>query len=474
MKLTSTCGQPAETAETAGWGGSGVLAPLRPSAWHARFARAVGLLRSRTGATVAGYASANLMTLVVTLAGSFIQARYVDPADLGLFRSFGILTTYLFFLQAGVFDGLQRELPCLMGSGRTAHAGRLASACLAWVLLWSVVGTLGYGAVAIAALVRGDWRAALGWGVQVVVLVGFLYGGYLQTTYRTSGDFNRISRGKFISGMASLAVLPLFVVASYGAMALRAAVMPLADMLVLHRSRPLRRGPRVDIRALGEVMKIGIPRSAVAYLESSLWVALEATLVLHLLGHAALGLLSFATMVTQALAIVPLAIYQVFLPRIAHEYGQSGSLARAARVAILPTLAGVGIALGVVTLCGVAGGPAIRMLLPRYGDAVTPMLLYSLVVVATSGRMLVYALAAFGSVTQYALATGVALATFGGVSLGLALAGFGLNGIIVGSVIGRFVHIGLAGTFLVRLCRREARGLRTATGVEPAEAPVVG
>ncbi|MGA2246780.1 MAG: hypothetical protein ABSH48_17450, partial [Verrucomicrobiota bacterium] len=147
------------------------------------------LLQSKIVRTTAVFASGNFVAMLLGLAGSLVQARYIGPEDMGVFRTFGIIAGYLVFLHLGVFDGLQREIPLQLGRGNKAKVEQAASACLTWILFISTAcGALFLGLACRAAYHR-EWMPFWGWLAYTPMIVGTFYAGYLGTTFRSGQQF---------------------------------------------------------------------------------------------------------------------------------------------------------------------------------------------------------------------------------------------------------------------------------------------
>ena len=84
------------------------------------------------GALVGG----NLAGKLLRMAGGVLQARYAAPQVLGLFNGIGLVLGYAPFLQLGILNGLNRELPYYVGKGDRKRVMELAAAAQAWAC-WS-------------------------------------------------------------------------------------------------------------------------------------------------------------------------------------------------------------------------------------------------------------------------------------------------------------------------------------------------
>ena len=201
------------------------------------------LRRSATLRTILVYASGNTLAMGLGVVGSFVQARYIGPEDMGVFRTFGIAAGYLTFLQIGVFDGLQREIPLQLGRGEQAKAERAAAACLAWILFVSIACGAIFLALAVRAAMHREWMQFWGWLAYIPVIIATFYGGYLGTTFRTGQQFIRLSKTSVIQAIVGSLILPLMPLMGYFGACLRTAVTSLSGLLLLHRWRPMRVAP---------------------------------------------------------------------------------------------------------------------------------------------------------------------------------------------------------------------------------------
>lgn len=163
-----------------------------------------------TIAAISSLAVGDLVALFIGIIGSVVQARYVKPDDLGFFRSFSIFTGCVFFLHLGTIDGLQRLYPYYIGKNHKIRALHIVQTAQTWAVLVTSIFVVLCMLLSAKSLFYGDWRSAIGWAVQSVILTGFIYGAYLAATYRTGHDFFSVAKGSVISSLVGLATLPLF------------------------------------------------------------------------------------------------------------------------------------------------------------------------------------------------------------------------------------------------------------------------
>ncbi len=316
------------------------------------------------------FASGNLLATVFRLAGGVLTSRLVDPSVLGLFNGIGLVRGYAPFLQGGVANGLNRELPYLVGKGERERALELASAAQAWLLVTAGAAVAVLLGVAGWQLFRGQWQLALGWASFTVPVFGILYGQfYLRILYATHGRFPRLSFITVLVSAAGVITVALVWWGGFVGLCLRGIAVAALMLGLLWRWRPLKVCPRWRLRDLRLLATTGVPIFLVGQL-AAWWPVLDSTLVLKFTGTRGLGLYALATMVGPVVGLLPQAMGQVVYPKMSEEYGRTGRLGPLIRMAIGPTLVTVA-----ATLAAVAAGwflipPVARLLLPKYVEGI--------------------------------------------------------------------------------------------------------
>lgn len=261
--------------------------------------------------------------------GGLLVARFLGPADTGLFRSFTIPLTYLTFLHLGTFDGLWRQIPFYVGKEMPEKIEALASASGAWNLLISALVSCGFVCCAIYSLWHHDLYGVLGWLTQALCCWGAFYGGYLSATYRTLHHFVTLSKVQMAQAILNfIMVFSLPFLKFYGLCA-RAVFPVILGVWLCHRSRPLKISYHFYTKALGEVVKIGLPFSFWGSLYTSVWYATESALMLYFGGVTALGLFSVAIAMREGMNVLPMVVYQVLTPRVVAAFASEGSVRKA-------------------------------------------------------------------------------------------------------------------------------------------------
>ena len=195
---------------------------------------------------------------------------------------------------------------------------------------------------------------------------------YLQVTYRTGHDFARLAMVNVVQNAVALALVALVAVLSFYGLCLRAAISGAIGTILLHYWRPVRVAPRWNFAHWKHLLLVGAPIFGVGQLYAW-WTVLDSTLVLCFLGETGMGLYAMVVMAVGTFDLLPLSVSQVLYPRMAEQYGRTERLDGLVRMTVKPVLL---TAAGMVPII-VAGwwlvGPAVRVLVPRYEDAVPAM-----------------------------------------------------------------------------------------------------
>lgn len=401
-------------------------------------------------------ASGNSLAAILGGIGGILAARFVDPAILGSYRAYTIPLMYLAVLHLGTFEALNRQIPLQMGRDRRDLAEEAAASAAAWNLVLSAAVSVGFAVVALLCLFRKDTPGALGWGVQALIAWGTFYGGYLGATYRTLDQFVGFARIQAIQAVISFALVFTLPVLGFAGLCFRAVLPSVAATSLLHRLRPLRMKPTVARAPFFDLIRIGLPFHFWGSLYTSVWAAVENTLLLWLAGPKGLGLFAVAVVLREGVCILPQAIHQVLTPRIVEAYGRSGHLGNATHFVnkCVPPLA-VGMAVIVLGL-SYALDKFVPMFLPSYVDGLALMKVSIWFAVIQTVGLPLNAFIATGSSGSYGRAIAAGLITFPVAAYLLAPHVGGILAVASGSLAGRGARTVVGYWELNRMARHEA------------------
>lgn len=356
MKTNQNMGETTGAALAPGWWGRGLALLRRP---------------------VASYTVAVLAGQSVNMVAGLLVMRWLGPAEMGVWQSMLTLETYCLVLRLGVINGMNRQLPFMLGQGDRAGALQHAETTLGFTMV--TAGIL-LGSFAAAALCWPGLDAT--WQLSLLTLACYtpcgLYSAFNEATYRGSRTFATLGWLILCNALLGLALLALLPAWGYAGQCVRLVVMAVAHAICTAWLRPLDVKPRLSMPVLRKLLKVGLPLYFQNYFaRASLGVG--SLVLLWIGGPKALGYFAPAGATLAVVGMVPNALQSYLQPQLHYEYGRDGSrhavIAKSTRTATLMLGAALPLALvGVVCLPW-----AVKTVLPAYEPSVGAMQLAILV-----------------------------------------------------------------------------------------------
>ena len=329
-----------------------------------------GSSRRRIAYLAGALAGGNGIAMLLRIVGGVLQARIVPVRVLGLFGSFGLVTGYLRFLQLGVLNGMNRELPYFIGRGETARVHDLAASAKAWAFCCGTFVASALSGLALWYLAHGDYQMAAGWAANALTAFLYFYADmYLQMTYRTSSDFVRLAGiNVAVNILAVVLIVPVIWLGFFG-LCMRAVAIALAGLWLLRMWQPIRVRAKLKVQQVKHLLFVGFPMFFVGEM-GNWWRLLEGTLVFLKLGTVGMGLYQMMLYVDAATDLFPTAIGQVYFPRMVEHYGRHHDVRALFRMSHKPSLACFAVMLPIVVAGWFLAYPLARLIAPAYIGAI--------------------------------------------------------------------------------------------------------
>lgn len=327
-------------------------------------------MHSQTYMTFAVFASVNMIVSIIQGFAGLLQARWVTPEVLGGFHKYGILTSYLALGSVFVQDGFVRQYSYFIGKGMRDEAISIASIAKTWYIIIASVSSLFFIVMSLHSLFEGDYVAVAGWGTQCVVIIGSSYGIYMQTVYRRSLEFKRLSWNGLVASIASFVLLILVKVWGYYGLALRLVFSNIIRMFYDAKYIPEKIRMSWNWDRFVSLVKISLPLSIEGYIRTSFLSATFGYLVLKYCSEKDLGLYGIAMSFEMFAMIFVTSLIQIFDVKMANKFGETDSILDSARMLVKPVIFGVGISFVCLLVLCVFIAPFIRSFLPDYEGAI--------------------------------------------------------------------------------------------------------
>ncbi len=323
-----------------------------------------------TARTLGVFAGGNFLAALISGISGILYSRWISPEDLGEFNKYGILTGYLGIGLIVVHGALPRQYPYLIGRGELEEASRVSAAAKWWYLAFSWLGTVIFLGLSISALIQENYKALLGWFVQIPALWMAIYGLYLQSMYRNSSDFVKLSNNQLITTISAFVMLILVKFFAYWGFLIRFFVQGSISFWVHEKFNPAPIKAHLDLSRLKNLAKVSLPLSLPAYIDTYLLNSTISFFILNYLGERNLGIYSWALMLQGMAMILVRAIHQIYVTKITIKYGQTEDVLECFRYALRPTLVSIGFSIMVAVIFSFLIGPVVDIVAPNYIESV--------------------------------------------------------------------------------------------------------
>jgi O-antigen/teichoic acid export membrane protein len=392
-----------------------------------------GVSRKLAGEFVA-FSSSTLALQVSRLAVALVVARWVGPAEFGIWNAFNLLLLYGALITLGTPNGMSRDVPLLTGAGDQAAAQRTVDVTSSFVFASGLVAGVLISLAGASGLAPAAYRSAL-------LAMGLLFFGqqiytFLQMWLRCRIQFHLMSLQQVVyAATFPLVVLPLAKAWHVPGFIVGQALVALALGLFIVRTARFRatltwRWP--DLRSL---IAVGFP-IMIAGVLYGLLISVDRWVILTFLDVEALGHYSLAIICVGVLGLLPSVISQQMYPRMAYRYGATRDERSLWPLVLRQSAAGTAVTLPVLALVYLALPTLVTHFMPAYAPGLIParILLIGLAFIPLAGGVGNF-LNTVGRQVTYMIVQGCAVAINLCLDLLFVKLGWGLIGVATGASI---------------------------------------
>lgn len=332
----------------------------------------INILTNKKHLSTGVFTAGRLTCTFLHMLNGILVVRLLEPSVLGFFNRDTVVLGYLLWFTMGVFSGLTRELPYYYGKKDFTTVHSLAAAANAFAIILGGLGILLFSAMAIKYALQKQYWHSIVWLANSIVSFETFYKAYLSVTYRTKHDFVKLALIDVSVASLSLASLVIVWQWHFYGLCIRAALLSITSLAVMYRFRPIRVAPRWDYGKLLHLFKTGLPIYMTGYVVSWWGVTLSTTWIAWKYDAFQMGLYTLPAFIFGTVTLFSNSIKQVYFPRLVEAYAKSGNVREIFGILVKPTLL-----LLVVNLIILAAGwivlpHAIRLLAPKYVNAILP------------------------------------------------------------------------------------------------------
>ncbi len=271
--------------------------------------------------TLFNYLSSSMISIPVSLITGFVSLRNIDPILMGTWTAVSTFQGYTAFIGLGVINGMNRELPLTLGRNEKEKAFDFAANGLGFVIFQSLI----YSILLIVFLIC--FSASLYYKLSIVALFLKVILGvftiYLEGTFRSNSDFDKISKANWITSIIRLLLCP-FVFLGFEGFLIYMVLFDFTKFLLLFYWRPIRVRASLNFNVLIFLMKVGVPIFIATYF-SSLIDTIPRIFILKNGGEMALGLFAPVLMLLGIFEQFSGAVSSYIYPKLAFRYGSGES-----------------------------------------------------------------------------------------------------------------------------------------------------
>lgn len=334
---------------------------------------------TRVSQAIVALGSAGYVAQCLGLLRGLLYTRALPPKDRGAVQLVFLIATYLAYAPLSIYFGLEKNLPLLIGAGRSGEARQAEREGINAI----------YGLSLLAALAMWVYAALRG-GTEAEVRMAIVFGGfYLVFSQVASGyrvilrsrlDFGVVVRSTIYEGLLlfAMVVAGAYLLGAPGTMAGWALGVAVVCLLIV-TSAPMPGLHPLHFRAAFRLVRVGLPVLAASLTNIFLRTA-DNLVVAKQLGLEKLGYYGLAWQLASYLYNVAGAADAVLTPRLFQAHGRM----KLGEVRDLTLRSTTAIATLMPFISGVAaiGAPIVLWLaLPRYAAAVPALRIFCFTVV---------------------------------------------------------------------------------------------
>lgn len=283
------------------------------------------LKNNKTALIAFFYTSSALLKTVISTASGFIVLFYVTPEELGIWQAFFIITTYANFLNLGIPDGLNREIPFLQGKKNYLKAEQYASSAkfFSYICAALTVVTLIIGWIILDLKKANNIELISFIGVLSIIAIQFL-NQYFVVLFRSNSAFKRFSYVNLTQAALLVLLFPLIIYQGILGYIFYQIFTNLIFLILLIILSPIKVNAKFNIKDVKSLIQIGLPIFIMGFL-NQMGKSIIKLAVLYFGGTVMLGIFAPVFAVINGVKILPKTIARFFYPKFSFQLGENGN-----------------------------------------------------------------------------------------------------------------------------------------------------
>lgn len=267
------------------------------------------------------FSSSSILLQGAALACNIIVLKWLNPEDIGLFQSVMLIQNYSMLVQAGILNGLSRELPFAFGEGKQHDALEMAGTAQFVALFGSAMLLIG---IPVSCFIVKSGTVLFCVISVLISSAACVYRAYLAVTYRADQAFESLSKLNLVEALLTVGSLPAVVWFGLNGLAGRYLFLNCAGMALSYLLRPLKTPGKYSWNKLKFLLKTGLPLFFFGYI-FSITLTFPRLILLSEGGALLVGVFAPASAIAGALQMIPASLANYIYPKMSFRFGMTGN-----------------------------------------------------------------------------------------------------------------------------------------------------
>ena len=247
---------------------------------------------------------------------NIVTAFFLSPEKMGLWQTIVLISTYSLFFQAGVINGLGREIPFYRGNNNQKQLQEVIASATQYVSL-----LLGLFCVSAVILYFSHAQSLIFF--ILALAIAKIINNLSVVLLRSYQDFSKLGIHQLISAVTLF--LGMYLLYKNNSLENVVIGMTLALLLPTSLAFPYILFKKTRSASTFKLMKIGLPIYAAGLL-FSLMSSIDRWIILYFLNTESLGLYTLAVIALGIIMLVPTLVSNLMYPKLAYAYGVNRSI----------------------------------------------------------------------------------------------------------------------------------------------------
>lgn len=269
------------------------------------------------------YLFSQFLTPGVGFLVNLVLMKQTSPEVIGTHQSVVLWSTYMAFLQLGVYNGLNRNLAYFLGGKQVDKFDNAVATSFVFTLFISFIQLLIVLGIALSAFNDGSVLSM--WAFVYLAVFAFTQpiSVFLDTFYRTTQRFKKLSWFLLIdNGIYGINIFMIFIWGYFG-FVIQSLIKMILEIFIRGYGIITSLKFRFSFTALKEQIQTGFPIMINGYLYTTFFV-FDQFYITKNFSKEELGFYNLARLVLFVLPIIPTALSTILYPKASALYGSSG------------------------------------------------------------------------------------------------------------------------------------------------------